>query len=137
MFRNYYLIAENKNNPVVEKILEIKPNVIYNRNPLYIDIAYLTNAYNLVGGRISTFLDAIIPLNNKLKNLWIFLLETQNKSIKEKYNKFKNNKTNIYEMYASDKYTKNMKHWLNLKLQRNLMIDEICINEFKMFSLIK
>ena len=137
MFRKYYLIAENKNNPVIEKILEIKSNVIYNRNPLYIDIAYLTNAYNLVGGKISTFLEAIIPLNNNLKNLWIFLLKTQNKSIKEKYNKFRNHKTNIYEMNASDKYVKNMKIWSNLKLQRNLMINEICINEFKMFSLIK
>ena len=134
MFRNYYLIAENKNNPVVAKILEIKPNIIYNRNPLKIDISYLTNAYNLVGGRISTFLDAIIPLNNNLKNLWIFLLKTENK---EKYNKFRNHKTNIYEMNASYKYIKNMKLWSNLKLQRNLMIDEICINEFKMFSLIK
>ena len=131
------LLRDDKNNPVVAKILEIKPNIIYNRNSLYIDIAYLTNAYNLVGGKISTFLDAIIPLNNNLKNLWIFYLKTQNKSVTEKYNKFRNHKTNIYEMNASDKYVKIMKRWLNLKLQRNLMIDEKCINEFKMFSLIK
>ena len=136
IFRNYYLVAENKNNPVIAKILEIRPNIIYNRNPLNIDIAYLTNAYNLVGGKISTFLNAIIPLNNNLKNLWIFLLVEQNKSKKEKYYKHYKIKGNIYEMYASDNYFINMKYWSNKKFQRNLMIDEKCINEFKLFSLI-
>ena len=116
IFRNYYLIAENKNNPVIAKILEIKPNIIYNRNSLNIDIAYLTTAYNIVGGKITTFLNAIIPLNNNLKNLWIFLFE-QNKSKKEKY-------------------FINMKYWSNKKFQRNLMIDEKCINDFQLFSLI-
>ena len=128
-------MAENKKNPVIEKILEIKPNIIYNRNSLYIDIAYLANAYNLVAGKLTTFLDAIIPINNNLKNLWIFSFQTRKKD-KEKYNKFFNIKTNIYEMNASNKYFKKMKHWLNTKLQRNLMINEKCFNEFKLFSLI-
>lgn len=136
LFRNYYLIAQNKNNPVISKILEIKPNIIYNKNSLQIDIAYLVNAYNLVGGRISTFLKAIIPISNNLKNIWIFKLQTRNKKNKEKYNHYHNIKTNIYEMYASDKYLKNMYHWRNNKLQRNMMMDEICINEFKLFPLV-
>ena len=135
IFRNYYLIAENKNNPVIAKILEIKPNIIYNRNSLNIDIAYLTTAYNIVGGKITTFLNAIIPLNNNLKNLWIFLFE-QNKSKKEKYNKHYKIKGNIYEMYVSNNYFINMKYWSNKKFQRNLMIDEKCINDFQLFSLI-
>ena len=101
---------------MIAKILEIKPNIIYNRNSLNIDIAYLTTAYNIVGGKITTFLNAIIPLNNNLKNLWIFLFE-QNKSKKEKY-------------------FINMKYWSNKKFQRNLMIDEKCINDFQLFSLI-
>ena len=52
IFRNYLLIAQDKNNPVIKKLLETKSNIIYNYNPLYIDIAYLANAYNLVGGII-------------------------------------------------------------------------------------
>ena len=120
---------------MIAKILEIKPNIIYNRNSLNIDIAYLTTAYNIVGGKITTFLNAIIPLNNNLKNLWIFLFE-QNKSKKEKYNKHYKIKGNIYEMYVSNNYFINMKYWSNKKFQRNLMIDEKCINDFQLFSLI-
>ena len=135
IFRNYYLIAQNKNNPVIVKILENKPNIIYNKNSLYKDIAYLANAYNLVGGRISTFLEAIIPINNNLKNIWIFELKTENINYKEKYNHYHNIKTNIYEMYASDKYFKKMKRWRNNVFQKKLMVEEICNNEFKLFSL--
>ena len=136
IFRKYYLIAENKNNPVISKILEIKPNIIYNRNSLQIDIAYLVNAYNLVGGKISTFLEAIFPISNNLKNIWIFKLQLEIKNNKEKYNHYHNIKANVYEMYASDKYLKNMIPWRNNELQRNLMMDEICIKEFKYFPLI-
>ena len=62
IFRNYYLIAQDKNNPVIKKLLEIKSNIIYNYNSLYIDIAYLANAYNLVGGKISYYLVFYISL---------------------------------------------------------------------------
>jgi hypothetical protein len=132
IFRKYYLIAQDKNNPVIKKLLEIKPNIIYNYNSLYIDIAYLANAYNLVGGKISTFLDGIIPLNNNLRNIWLFNLQTQKDSKKNK-NQYLNIKANVFVMNASSKYSYNMKYWSNNKFQRNLMINEICVNDFKMF----
>jgi hypothetical protein len=71
IFRKYYLIAQDKNNPVIKKLLEIKSNIIYNYNSLYIDIAYLANAYNLVGGKISYYLVFYISLFNR------FLLKTR------------------------------------------------------------
>ena len=71
-----------------------------------------------------------------MKNIWIFKLQTRNKNNKEKYNHYHNIKANIYEMYASDKYFKKMHRWRNNKLQRYIMMNEICINEFKWFSLI-
>lgn len=133
IYRNYYLIAENKNNPVINKLLETCPNIIYNRNKLHIDIAYLTNSYNLVAGRITTFLDAIIPINNNLKNIWIFKLQYQNESNRKIFNHFYSIKGNIYEMISSEIYFKNMKSWSNNKFQRDMMINSTCINEFKSF----
>ena len=90
----------------------------------------MANAYNLAGGKMKTFLDAIIPLNNNLKNLWIFKFQPKKK--KKKIHKFYNIKKNIYVMYATYKYYLNMKQWRNNIIQRNLMIDEICINEFQL-----
>lgn len=82
-FNKIHLIAENKNNPVITKLLQQYPNVIFNKNSLKIDIAYLSYSYHLVAGKISTFLGNIIPLNNNLLILWVFKLK---KYIKEKVN---------------------------------------------------
>jgi hypothetical protein len=134
IFRNYLLIAQNKNNPVIKKLLETKSNIIYNYNPLYIDIAYLANAYNLVGGIISTFLGGIIPLNNNLRNIWIFKFQTKKASRKNNISHYFYNKANTFVMEASSKYSYYMKYWSNNIFQRNLMINEICVNDFQKFS---
>jgi hypothetical protein len=77
----------------------------------------------------STFLGGIIPLNNNLRNIWLFNLQSQKYS-----NQYLNIKANIFVMNASSKYSYNMKYWSNNIFQRNLMINEICVNDFKMFS---
>lgn len=126
-FRNIFIIAENKNNPIIDKLLNLYPNIIYNKNTLIIDISYLTQAYNIVGGKIKTFLEAIIPLNNNLINIWIFSLYKINKI---KYNRHFNTSGNIYLMIASQEYYRNMSVWKNTKYQKDLMITEKCINDF-------
>ena len=126
-FRNIYIIAENKNNPIIDKLLNLFPNVVYNKNPLLIDISYLVQAYNIVGGKIKTFLDAIIPLNYNLINIWIFSLYKINKI---NYNRRFNTSANIYLMIASQEYSRNMSVWKNTKYQKDLMITEKCVNDF-------
>jgi hypothetical protein len=78
-YKKIFIISENKNNPVIDKILEKYPNIVYNINPLKIDIGYLLNAYNLVGGSTSTFLRQIILLNNNIKIIWDFIFEKRSK----------------------------------------------------------
>lgn len=80
-FRKIYLIAEDKNNPVIQKLLYQYPNIIYNQNSLKIDIVYLVYAYYIVGGKISTFLGNILYLNDNLLIIWIFVFK---KYIKKK-----------------------------------------------------
>lgn len=68
-FKNIYLIAQNKENPVINNLLSEFPKIIYKENNIETDIAYLSNAYNLVGSK-SSFSFMSIKLNDILKNYW-------------------------------------------------------------------
>jgi hypothetical protein len=70
-FKDIYIIAQNKNNPVIDKLINQFPNIIYNENQLKIDISYLIKGYNIVKAP-STFLESIIQLNNNIQFLWEF-----------------------------------------------------------------
>ena len=132
-FRNIYIIAQNKINPVIVKLLEKYINIIYLENSLKIDIAYLVSAYNLVGGAISTFLFNILLLNNNLRFLWDFKkkLHMNNISTKIDINYLLNfNKIKHFLMLASDKYKHIMRKWKNSKAQLDLMINDKCNNNF-------
>ena len=122
-----YIIAEDKYNPIIDKLLNNYPKIIYNKNPLDIDIGYLSQSYNLVAGRISTFLMGIIPLNNHLYNLWIYTLRNYTNNDDKNRLKIKYNiKEKIHIMPASSKYMTTMNIWLNNEFQRSLMINEKC-----------
>ena len=89
----------------------------------------MTQAYNLVAGKISTFLDAIIPMNNHLYNLYIFTFQNYTNYYKNRLKIYYNIKIKIYFMLGSSNYIIKMNHWFNNKYQRNLhylMINEIC-----------
>ena len=135
LFKKIYLIAENKSNPVINKLLNVFPNIIYNINSIKIDITYLVYAYNIVGGATSTFLSNILRLNNNLKCLWSFQLNTNILNNYIKLNLINNlKKIKIYLMYTSNNYKKKMKYWKNDVSQRNLMINETCINTFTLIN---
>ena len=68
-FNKVHIIAQDKNNPIIEKILKEYSNVIYLQNSIKDDISYLINAYNIVAS-ISSFLNSIIQLNYNLKTLF-------------------------------------------------------------------
>ena len=130
-FNNIYLIAVNKNNPVINEILINYPNIIYNFNSLKIDISYLVNAYNIVGGGLSTFFSNILELNKNIHILWFFKFKSYryNQNQKFKIKIF----YNIYQLqrfilYSSKKYLKKMNPWKNTKEQRDLMISDNCPN---------
>ena len=132
-FNKIYLIAENKNNPVINELLKDYPNIIYNYNPIKIDISYLINAYNMVGGSISTFLERIIELNNNLLFLWTFRFNIIPFNIFYNY-KVNNNKIKIFLLYESNDYIQKMTFWNNTQIQRDLMIKTNCKNPFILFN---
>lgn len=132
-FKNIYLIAVNKNNPVINEILKNFPNIIYNFNSLEVDLSYLVNANNIAGGGTSTFLSNALELNNNSPFLWTFEFKNYSYTKYLKFNviSFYNiSKLKIFLMYASNNYEKNMRLWNNTKIQRNLMINDKCTNPF-------
>jgi hypothetical protein len=129
-FNKVYLIAENKNNPIIEKILEEYSNIIYMKNSIKEDISYLINGYNIVSS-ISTFLNSIIQLNYNLKILFDYnIYKISEKILSYHFDLYQFPHTNFinYRMEPSSKYNQTMYIWKNSKKQRKLMLKEKCMN---------
>ena len=136
-FNKVYLIAEDKKNPTIEKILNEYTNVIYKQNGLKEDISYLINAYNIVAS-ISSFLVSIIQLNYNLENLFDYnIYKMSEKILAYHYDlyQFPHNNFINYRMEPSPNYNKTMLIWKNNKKQRKLMIKEKCIKNFSIINL--
>jgi len=130
-FRKVFIISQKDNNPVINKILNKYDNVIYNKNLLIFDIAYLINSFNIVQST-SSFLLSIIKLNDKLKVLFeydIYRLSEKFLHLHYSVYHFPFNYT-IYQMKPSRHYQKFMYIWFNSPEQRKLMINEKCKSNF-------
>ena len=125
-YKKILLISKNKNNPVINYLLNNFSNIIYNQNSLKLDLGYLLYAYNLVGG-FSTIIYTMIRFNDNLKNFWEYNVNIP--SVHYAYYKLKNRFT-IYKMRPSNNYKKKMKYFFGYKEQINLMITEKCLNNF-------
>lgn len=132
IFKKVYLITQNKNNPLIEKLINEYPNILYNQNSIKDDISFLINAYNIVAS-ISSFLISIVEINYNLKLLWDYNIYKKSEKILAyhyDFYKFPNNFI-IFRMEPSSYYQKTMYKWKNSKKQRKLMKKEKCINNFR------
>lgn len=119
-FNNIFLISNGHENPVVDALLKLYPNIKFINDSIENDISKIVNAYNLVMSR-STFIQNLIIFNNNLKNLYVYEILGHINII--------NRNLTIYRMEPSLKYAKIMKlKWNNTKEQLNLMLREDCIN---------
>jgi hypothetical protein len=131
-FNKVYLIAQDKNNPIIEKILSEYTNIIYKQNDIKEDISYLINAYNVVAS-ISSFIISIIQLNYNLEKLFDYNIYKMTEKIYHYHYdlyQFPHNNFINYRMEPSPHYNQTMFNWKNNKKQRKLMIIEKCINNF-------
>ena len=129
-YQNIYLISNGKENPLVDILLKLYPNIKYMHGTSIEDMSVLVNAYNLVLP-ISSFPYAAIKFNDNLKNLFIYDIMIESELINwyaEDYY-FQNMKFNIYKMNPSSNYENIMKgKWEKSKIQLDLMVNEECIN---------
>ena len=132
-FSKIYIISQDRENPVIDILIEKYPTIINTKNKLEKDLSILSNAYNVVGS-ISSFFTTIIIINENLECIWEFdnyrLTEKYFHLHRDIYNYTYNYK--IYKMYPSLKYKKKMYPWINNRQQIDLMIHEKCGN-FEIF----
>lgn len=130
-YKKVYLISQNNNNPVIQKLINEYPNIFYIQNSIKYDISYLINAYNIVAS-VSSFLISIIQLNYNLSFLWEYnIYKISDKILCLHYDLYEYpNKFIIFRMEPSPLYQNIMSKWKNNKNQRKLMLKEKCINNF-------
>ena len=135
-FKKVILIAKNTYNPIVIKLIKKFPQIIYAKQDLKLDISSLINSYNIVCS-ISSFLIAILQLNDKFEFLWdynIYKTSEKKRHFHFDFNKFPHNNFTIFRMEPSLAYKKRMYLWKHTKSQLKLMIKDKCINDFSIIK---
>ena len=130
-FKKIFIISKDKYNQNINELINKYNNIIYTKNSLDIDIAYLVNAKNIVAS-ISSFLIMCIKLNDNLKYLWEYdFTRLSIKVIHLHHHIYKYPiKYKTYTMMPSKKYIEEMFYWEKTVEQVKLMIEEICPYDF-------
>ena len=120
-YYNIYLFSIDESNPVLNKLIKRHEEIIYNKLNLSYVIAYLSNAYNIVGS-ISSFITEIIKLNDNLQNFYEYDIY----HIREK----------IFHIHSSlygfkKNYLKHMFIWKCTRKQRYIMLRDKCSKKFE------
>ena len=130
-FNNIYIIAMDKNNVVLDALMNKYKDIIFKQNNFEYDLSLLIYAYNIAAS-VSTFLISSIKFNDNLKDLWEYDINR----LSEKYYflhhhlyKFKIN-YKIHTMKPSDVYADKMFVWLNSESQLKLMLEDTCPYDF-------
>ena len=131
-YYNIYLFSIDESNPVLNKLIKRHEEIIYNKIYLSYVIAYLANAYNIVGS-ISSFITEIIKLNDNLQNFYeydIYHIREKIFHIHSSLYGFKKNYV-TYLMKPSKNYLKHMFIWKCTRKQRYIMLRDKCSRKFE------
>ena len=120
-FKKVNLIAKDKTNKMINVLLNNFKYIFFKEKSIMEDIAYLINAYNIVG-LSSTFLYSIINMNYNLRLYWHYGNHV--------FNFTPNIETTIFGMVPSKEYQKQIHFWKYNSSQIKLMINDNCPNKF-------
>ena len=134
-FNKIYIIAQDDSNKIINELINKYPKIIYKRNNLDVDIAYLSYAYNIVGST-SSFLCSIIKLNDNLKYLWEYDIYRFSEKIYHLHYHIFNfpNTFTIYSMRPTDFYRNELFVWKHSPYQIKLMHEDKCPYDFITFK---
>jgi len=115
-FSNIYLVAQDNNNPCVNKLLSLYPNIkCKTNNFLEKDIKIIIGSKNIICS-YGSFIPSLLLINEEIKNIYYpsyldhnYLLDYLDKCLKIKVN--------------LDKYKNLIKKWKNTEEQRKIMIE--------------
>ena len=131
-FDKIYLLANGKENPVVNELIKLYPNIIYIHGTVEEDAGVVLSAKNLVLP-ISSFTVELMKFSNNLKTLFEFNITT---TVDKKFwhytdRHLKPFKFNRFIMNPTKEYTNIMIPWGQKKNQFSQMINEKCDKKFK------
>jgi len=105
-YNNIYLIAENKANPCIQRLLDLYPNIKFTEQSLTLDLELVLGAQNIVSS-VGSFIPSILQLSPRSHNVYSPAYDNQNI-----------NKYNI----KLGKYKTLMSPWKNTPTQRNILL---------------
>ena len=100
-YEKIHIICEDTKNPVVNELLKLYKNAVYEKNSLEKDIRIILGATNIIFS-IGTFIPSLMLLSNNIKYIYGKSTSNDNEELKE--------------------YCKNMKPWKNTEKQRNYIL---------------
>jgi hypothetical protein len=129
-YNKIFLISIGHENPIVDILLKMYPQIIFIHGTILEDASVLINIYNLILP-VSSFTYSLIRMNNNLRKIYIYDIMVKIQKVfwytTDYY--LESDKLNVYVMKPSLRYEKEMKgKWKNTKEQLNLMINENCLN---------
>jgi|TARA_B110001469_G_scaffold57318_1_gene55105 hypothetical protein len=106
-FNNIYIISEDKQNPIIDRLLNKYHNIIFKVSPLEEDIKIILSAKNIVYS-VGTFIPSLISLSDNIRIVY-----------KPSYEKYKIlcNENVIIHTVDLDEYWDRLYPWLNTKEQ--------------------
>lgn len=131
-FQNIIIISSDNSNPIIKKLINYYPKIIFKKNTLPLDISYLINAYNMVSS-VSSFFIGSLQLNYNIKFLWdynSYHMRIKNLAFHYDLYSYPNRNIIIYRMEPSKIYKKVLYLWKNNKKQIKLMLKDKCLNNF-------
>ena len=130
-FDKIYIIANDSENPVIDKLLKNYKKIVFKLNSLEGDIASLAYGYNVVGS-ISSFLISIIKLNDNLKYFWEYDRYPTSLGFPHLHHSLYHYKRRytIYKMEPSIMYKNEMIIWQDSKDQLKIMLNDTCPYNF-------
>ena len=130
-FSNIYIISNDRQNVVLDALINKYKNIIFKQNDYKYDISILVHAFNIAASD-SSFVFSAIKFNDNLKNLWeydIYRLSEKFRWLHHHFYKF-DIKYKIYTMKPSDIYADKMFRWRASQDQLKLMIEDKCTYDF-------
>ena len=120
-YEKIHIVCEDTKNPVVNELLKLYKNAVYEKNTLENDIRIILGATNIIFS-IGTFIPALILLSNNIKYIYGYF--TQNFEVLDNIYKtfipLKNTKLDYFN--GLKEYYKIMKPWKNTITQRNYIL---------------
>ena len=131
-FTNIYVVANGKENPVINELLKLYNNAKYVEGNEEDHAGMILSAKNLVLGT-SSFAIELMKFNDNLKNVFFYdLIEEKDKNywhFSEKH--WRPLKYNLFIMNPTKEYVEIMVPWRKKEIQFKRMIDEKCNKKFR------